>query len=288
MRITDLNIDGFGKFNGFSIQDLGEGLTVLHGKNEAGKSTLLSFIRRIFFDFPNKRSNYNYYPPFNGGLHGGRLAINTADRSSYTIERYANKGLKLYIPDGTIKGEAELRKILGSADKDVFENVYAFGLEELQDFNKLSGNSISGKLYSAGTGIGAASIPGINVFFDDKKGALFKPSGRKPQINNLFNTIQTLEQQIKDIEAGQHVYDLLHNDIRKKEKEIADLKNEKSALLKKHEYVKALLSVWDDWVDLQINSNKLKELPVIDSFPENGLNRYTSIKEKIQIGRAHV
>lgn len=282
MRITDLNIDGFGKFNSFSIQDLGEGLTVLHGKNEAGKSTLLSFIRRIFFDFPNKRSNYNYYPPFNGGLHGGRLAINTADRSSYTIERYANKGLKLYIPDGTIKGEAELRKILGSADKDVFENVYAFGLDELQDFNKLSGNSISGKLYSAGTGIGAASIPGINVFFDDKKGALFKPSGRKPQINNLFNTIQTLEQQIKDIEAGQHVYDLLHNDIRKKEKEIADLKNEKSALLKKHEYVKALLSVWDDWVDLQINSNKLKELPVIDSFPENGLNRYTSIKEKIQ------
>ncbi|WP_094228149.1 AAA family ATPase [Methanolobus psychrotolerans] len=283
MRITDLNIDGFGKFNDFPIQDLGEGLTVLYGKNEAGKSTLLSFIRRMFFDFPNKRSNHNQYPPFNGGLHGGRLLINTTDGDSYTIERYVSKELKLYLPDGTFKGEEELRKILGSADKDVFENVYAFGLDELQDFNKLNGNSVSGKLYSAGTGIGAVSIPEINDLFDNKKGALFKPSGRKPPINDLFNQIKELETQIKEIEDGQHVYDQLHSDIRRKEKEIADLKDEKSALLKDQEHIKALLSVWDDWVDLQIHSSKLEELPLIDSFPENGLNRYNSIREKIQI-----
>ncbi len=283
MRITDLSIDGFGKFNDFPIHDLEEGITVLHGKNEAGKSTLLSFIRRIFFDFPNKRSNHNQYTPFNGGLHGGRLLVNTTDGSSYTIERYLSKGFKLYLADGTVKGEAELRKILGSADKTVFENVYAFGLDELQDFDKLNGSSISGKLYSAGTGIGATSIPEINYFFDDKKKTLFKPSGRKPPINTLFSTIKTLEQQIKEIEDGQHAYDLLHSDIRKKEKEITDLKDEKSARLKEQEHIKGLLSVWDDWVDLQIHSNKLEELPVIDSFPENGLNRYNSLKEKIQV-----
>jgi uncharacterized protein YhaN len=282
MRITDLNIDGFGKFYDFPIHDLGAGLTVLHGKNEAGKSTLLSFIRRMFFDFPNKRSNYNHYLPFNGGLHGGRLSINITDGSSYTIERYASKELKLYLPDGTVKGEAELRKILGSADKDVFENVYAFGLDELQDFNKLNGNSVSGKLYSAGTGIGAASIPGISSFFEDKKSALFKPSGKKPVINVLFNQIKEIEQQITKTEEGQQVYDLLHRDIIKKENKIADLKNEKSALLKTQEHIKALLSVWGDWVDLQIHSNKLEELPMIDSFPEDGLNRYNNINDKIQ------
>ncbi|WP_321419437.1 AAA family ATPase [uncultured Methanomethylovorans sp.] len=282
MRITDLNIDGFGKFYSFSIDDLGEGLTILHGKNEAGKSTLLSFIRRMFFDFPNKRSNYNPYPPFNGGLHGGRLSVHTIDGNGYTIERYAGKELKLYLPDGTVKREAELRKILGSADKDVFENVYAFGLDELQDFNKLNGNSVSGKLYSAGTGIGAASIPEISTFFDNKKSALFKPSGKKPLINALFDQIKGLEQQITEIEDGQQAYDLLHSDIRKKEKEIADLKEEKSALLKKLEHIRALLSVWDDWVDLQAHNNKLEQLPVIAIFPENGLNRYSSINDKIQ------
>nr|WP_321497734.1 AAA family ATPase [uncultured Methanolobus sp.] len=282
MRIADLNIDGFGKFNDFSIHNLGEGLTVLHGKNEAGKSTLLSFIRRMFFDFPNQRGNYNHYPAFNGGLHGGRLLVNTNDGNSYTIERYASKGLKLYLSDGTIKGETELRNILGSADNDVFENVYAFGLDELQDFNRLNGNSISGRLYSAGTGIGSASIPSINDFFEDKKGALYKPTGKKPSINVLFNQIKELEQQVAKIEDGQHEYDLLHIDINTKEKEIADLKDEKSSLLIKQEHNKALLSVWDDWIDLQMHSNKLEELPVIDSFPDNGLNRYNSINDKIQ------
>jgi uncharacterized protein YhaN len=282
MRLTDLNIDGFGKFNDYSICNLGEGLTVLHGKNEAGKSTLLSFIRRVFFDFPNQRGNYNHYPPFNGGLHGGRLLVNTTDGNSYTIERHAKKGLKLYLSDGTSKEEAELKKILGSADKDVFENVYAFGLNELQDFSKLNGNSISGKLYSAGTGIGDASIPLINDFFEKKKGDLYKPTGRKPSINVLFNDIKDLEQKIMEIEDGQHEYDLLHTDISTKEKDIAVLKNEKFSLLKIQEHIKVLLSAWSDWTDLQMYSNKLEELPVIDSFPDNGLNKFNIINDKIQ------
>ncbi|ABE52180.1 AAA family ATPase [Methanococcoides burtonii] len=282
MRITDLNIDGFGKFNDFSINDLGEGLTVLHGENEAGKSTLLSFIRRMFFGFPDKRSNINHYPPFKGGLHGGRLSIQVDAGIGYTIERYAQNGLNIYLPDGIIKDENEIGKILGNADKDVFENVYAFGLDELQDFNKLNGDSINGKLYSAGTGIGAASIPYIQNLFEKKKGAIFKPTGKKPQINTLFTELNKIEQEINDIEDGQYAYDQLHNDIRYKEKEISDLKNKKSALLEKQEHVRSLLSVWDDWVDLQTHGNKIEELPKLESFPDNGLNRYTGIKGKIQ------
>lgn len=281
MRITDLNIDGFGKFNDLSINDLGEGLTVLHGKNEAGKSTLLSFIRRMLFGFPDKRSKCNHYPPFKGGSHGGRLSVYGDDGDAYTLERYAKDGLNVYLPDGATKGEAELVKILGNADKDIFENVYAFGLDELQDFNRLNEESISGKLYSAGTGIGAASISSIQGFCDNKKGNLFKPSGKKPLINTLFTGINDLEQNIKDIEDGQYTYDLLHGDIGDKEKEISELKEKKSVLLEKHEHIKALLSVWDDWVELQIHASKLEELPKLESFPENGLNRYESIKERI-------
>ncbi|MCD4806061.1 MAG: AAA family ATPase [Methanococcoides sp.] len=282
MRITDLNIDGFGKFNDLSINGLGEGLTVLHGENEAGKSTLLSFIRRMLFGFPDKRGKCNHYPPFKGGLHGGRLSVYGDDGANYTLERYSKDGLKVYLPDGTIKGETELGKLLGNADKDVFENVYAFGLDELQDFNRLNGESISGKLYSAGTGIGAASISSIQRFCDTKKGDLFKPSGKKPLINTLFTGINNIEQNIKDIEDGQYTYDLLHSDIGDTEKKISELKEKKSALLEKQEHIKALLSVWDDWVELQIHASKLEELPKLESFPENGLNRYESIKERIK------
>ena len=42
MRITDLEIDGFGVWSGLRIEKLAEGLNVLYGPNEAGKTTLLA------------------------------------------------------------------------------------------------------------------------------------------------------------------------------------------------------------------------------------------------------
>jgi energy-coupling factor transporter ATP-binding protein EcfA2 len=51
MRIQDLEIDRFGVWQGvrFTFQD--GGLSVLHGPNEAGKSTLMRFIRGILYGY---------------------------------------------------------------------------------------------------------------------------------------------------------------------------------------------------------------------------------------------
>ena len=45
------------------FDDLGPGLTVLHGPNEAGKSTLLDFLRGVLFGFPDGRSRRPQRPP---------------------------------------------------------------------------------------------------------------------------------------------------------------------------------------------------------------------------------
>ena len=44
MRLLDLHIDGFGKFHDRDIA-FEDGINVIYGKNEAGKSTLHTFIR---------------------------------------------------------------------------------------------------------------------------------------------------------------------------------------------------------------------------------------------------
>ena len=56
MRIEGLHIEGFGIFSDFTLQGLPPGLTIIRGKNEAGKSTLLAFIQRVLFGFPDGRS----------------------------------------------------------------------------------------------------------------------------------------------------------------------------------------------------------------------------------------
>ena len=54
MRILDLHIDGFGKFHDLSVS-FDKDLNVVYGRNEAGKSTLHTFIRCMLFGLERGR-----------------------------------------------------------------------------------------------------------------------------------------------------------------------------------------------------------------------------------------
>ena len=74
MKIREIYIDGFGQFAGRKFGPLDRPVTVFFGPNEAGKSTLLAFIRTVLFGFRPRKSNY---PPLAGGRHGGRVTLST-------------------------------------------------------------------------------------------------------------------------------------------------------------------------------------------------------------------
>ena len=72
MKITGLHIDGFGVWNGLSLDKFDDGLTLIYGPNEAGKTTLLEFIRSMLYGYSPARRNY--LPPVHGGDGGPRRA----------------------------------------------------------------------------------------------------------------------------------------------------------------------------------------------------------------------
>src|SRR3954451_15676007 len=78
MRIETIHIDGFGGWNNKTWGPLDAGLNVFHGPNETGKSTLMAFVRAMFFGF-EKRGSPKRYEPVNGGSHGGHLKLVVAD-----------------------------------------------------------------------------------------------------------------------------------------------------------------------------------------------------------------
>ena len=61
MRIDAINIDGFGTFSDRNFSQIDSPLTVIYGPNEAGKSTLLGYLRQILFGFPTRRATENNY-----------------------------------------------------------------------------------------------------------------------------------------------------------------------------------------------------------------------------------
>jgi uncharacterized protein YhaN len=152
VRITGWSIDGFGVFHDEERRDLGQGLTVLLGPNEAGKSTLLAFVRGVLFGFPDGRQRTaQRYPPLNGGVHGGRLFLAGPD-GEYVLERgVGRKGiLRLLLPDGREGDDLRLRTLLGGADQALFSSVFAFSLTELQRFASLTDEGVGERIFSAG------------------------------------------------------------------------------------------------------------------------------------------
>ncbi len=280
MRFEEIYIDGFGRFHNYQITNLNSGLTIFAGPNEAGKSTLLAFIQRILFGFPDRRNALNLYPPLEGGNHGGRLTVlNNGKR--YIIERYTKSELKVFLPDGTTGGTVELSDILGGVGKDVFQNIYAFGLAELQDFATLNSDAIKKRIYSAGAGLGKVSIAEIQKNLETEIGDLFREKGRKPEINLLFKEIKDVDLRLNEIEEKVANFDRLHRELSGINNSIADAEKDRLETRGKLNHTISLIKAFDDWCKIGECEKRMREIPEIENFPENGIEILDKNREKI-------
>lgn len=284
MKFEEIYIDGFAIFHDYYIKNLTSGLTIFIGSNEAGKSTILSFQKRILFGFPDRRSRLNLYLPLAGGNHGGRLIVSTGDNTRYIIERYSKgaNDVKVILPDGSTGGTTELSNLLGHANKDIFENIYAFGLTELQDFETLNSEAVKGRIYSAGTGIGASSLSEIQRTIEKDAGELFKPQGSAPEINSLFRSIKEINAQLQEIKNDVQKFDDLHRNREEIAEEIENIIQERNRVSTRFTHTNNLITVWNDWRKIQESKEHLQKIPKVESFPENGVELLKSHLEKLE------
>ena len=80
MKILSLHIDGFGKFHDRDIS-FEDGLNVVYGKNEAGKSTLHTFIKGMLFGIERQRgraSKNDTYSKFQPWTQTGKFTALSA------------------------------------------------------------------------------------------------------------------------------------------------------------------------------------------------------------------
>ena len=82
MRIDELNLISFGKFQDKHIK-LKDGLNIIYGENEKGKSTVHGFIEGIFYGFLKPyvkrtlyRDEFEKYSPWNKQSYRGNMALN--------------------------------------------------------------------------------------------------------------------------------------------------------------------------------------------------------------------
>lgn len=283
MRIQSLHLDGFGRFIDTEIADLSSGLTVLLGPNEAGKSTLLAFVRAVLFGFPDARSKENPYPPPAGIRHGGHLVL--VDRSGvpYTVRRHAGKrGGEVHVtsPGLPSGGEEMLRELLGSAERGLFRNVFAFSLEELQRLENLEDEGVRSVLYSAGLGSAVVDLPQIEKSLTDRAEAWFKPRGSKPRINQTLDLLKKAEENLRALGQQPERYRDLHDELESLAERARDLQDGIERRTRRQQKLKRLQEARESWVRWLEAAERLENLPLGPAFPSEGVSRLESLLER--------
>ncbi|MDD3118785.1 MAG: AAA family ATPase, partial [Victivallales bacterium] len=198
MRFKHFHIDGFGIFHDRTVGPFYPGLNVVYGENEFGKTTLLEFVRRILFGFPDRRHAGNPYPAVNGGSYGGRIAGVLGDGTAVVIERSGTvKGGKLSVHAGEERtgGEAELSSLLRLSAR-FYENVYGFTLDELTRLNSLDDEEIRNRIYGAGLELGRLSLSELKRHFSVPADAVYLENGRNRELQLLDREAKELKREL--------------------------------------------------------------------------------------------
>ena len=283
MRIRELHIEGFGHFANREWGPFDRPVTVFHGPNEAGKSTLLEFVRRVLFGFPRGRSRDNRYPPLSGGRHGGRVTILSDAGETFTVQRFQGKGsgpITLTAASGETLPDIELPRLLGHHSKDVFQNVFAFTLDEVHNDALLKDDSVSGQLYSAG--MGAARLPDAMKTLDDDKSGLFLKGGRKHAIYRAAESLDQVDAQLQNVSDNAAEYGRLSARLEEIKVELKQLNGRRRECQSQLDHQRRLESAWDDWNDLVTAERQLAELPVTREFPADGVKRLEALEERVR------
>lgn len=101
MKINKIKINSYGKLKDKEI-DLKDGINIIYGKNESGKSTLLRFIVNSFYGISkNKRgreySDFEKYTPWTSEEFSGKVEYELNDKSKYEVFRdFRKKNPKIF------------------------------------------------------------------------------------------------------------------------------------------------------------------------------------------------
>lgn len=258
MRLRGIHIGGFGKLTDRSYR-FDAPVTIVYGPNEAGKSTMMGFIRSMLFGFANKGNPAERLEPVNGGRHGGRLFFEHTDGISYIVERYGEASSKINVrADSTGSGSAlgaEVltqqqweRMFLGGVNERLYRELFAITLSELQAIGMLEGDELGKQLYHAGWN-GGGAIAKTEKLLTAQMDNLYRPRGSTQQMNKLVKALEETETQLRQLEDGIAAYNTLFEELFEAEEEQIQVELVLPALREREHLLARAVQLREIWVE---------------------------------------
>lgn len=233
MHIKELQISNFGKFHNKTLQ-LKEGINLIYGENESGKSTIHSFIRGMLFGIERLRGRaskddiYMKYQPWETpGAYNGSIDIGIQDKT-YRILRTFDKNNKdftvLDLDTGrelNLYGE-DLIDLYGGLTESGYRNTVS--VEQLK--SKTDGELVD-EVRNYITNLSLSKSNEVDV----TKALSFLQNKRKEmEAEKLHLKMKELEDEIENGIKREETMDTLTFQLHKLEKQEADLEKQKNSM----------------------------------------------------------
>lgn len=278
MKIRAIEVYGFGIFSGrfFSVD---APVTLFYGKNEAGKSTLMQLIRFLFFGFPERTRPEQRYAPLYGGRHGGAVQFALPDGKVYRLERLGERGSRplLYDEAGSVLDEAEWSRIFGGMTGETYRQLFAFGLDELQEIGALQREEVSRYLFDAGFGAGAGQLLKAEKRLRTEMERLYRPKGTTQPIYHLVKAIEHTRKEMAESAERQEQYETLGQKISACEQEIARWEEERDRAVREMVRLETALNMRERWLRNKEIAAELATLALDRTLPPDATERFDAL-----------
>ena len=184
MKLTRLDLIAYGPFTNLSLEFPadGPGLHLIHGPNEAGKTSALRGLRCFFFKFPNSLDNHKHEYP---DMRVGATLVDASGATLSAIRRKAKVKTLRGPDDETLVDDRVLDTFLGGQSESRFCSVFMSNLDELikGGTDLINGKGDFGEILFGASGL--SRLPEVRKVLETDAELLFKAGAgaKNPRIN---------------------------------------------------------------------------------------------------------
>ncbi|REK31559.1 MAG: hypothetical protein DWQ42_00265 [Planctomycetota bacterium] len=283
MKIVDISVDGFGVWRDLELDALSDKVTVFYGPNEAGKTTLMNFIRAMLYGHATD-TRRRYLPPLRGGEPGGRLVIEAAG-NRYTLARHRYEDqdrVALTTDDGETTQRRLLGDLLSGCDETIFRNVYAIGLREIQELGTLSDTEAARHLYDLSVGIDRVSLPDVMRELGTAREQLLAGRDTPSRVGQLIRRRDELQLQTEHDQQQYHEFLRLADQRTQLEHSIEQAETRKQELTNAARRAELAVSLHDPWREREKVEDEIDEFRDVPTLPEDAVEKLEELNRQIE------
>lgn len=256
MKIKEISIIQFGKLHDLTVSP-SDGMNVIFGQNESGKSTLLAFIKFVLYGLARRSPSIPVGEreraiSWGSGTAAGSLTVEDVDGRIYRIERVGRESAKGTYADKVriLDGESGEEVFSGEVPGEHFLGIPAQAYDSMCNIKQLETSLVNGEAVRGviedllSSGDESTSVQGALKLLDAERRRLLHSNGRGGLVYESQSRVESLRTELRVASSSE-------NELIKNQDELETVDASIAEATREFELAKMLCDAHDDVIRLE-------------------------------------